>query len=131
MLKKISALLAVGAAAMFITGCSSVETARNFNGLGVATSRVTPIAHVNASIYGCYLFDSIPLFAGSPNSPGKVMAFKDSVELDNCMRMLMEKSRGIGASKVIDLQSRVEERWLWWSLILWVHEVQISGTAIK
>jgi hypothetical protein len=43
----------------------------------------------------------------------------------------MEKSRGIAASKVIDLQSRVEERWLWWSLILWVHEVQISGTAIK
>jgi hypothetical protein len=123
-------LVAIGAA-FVITGCSSLETTRKFNGLGVAPARTQPIAHINSDIWGCFLLNSIPIFCGSVNSAGKMAAFTDTATVDNAMLMATRRARGIGASKFIDINSKVESRWLWYTLIFWIREVQISGTAIK
>ncbi|MCP3967022.1 MAG: hypothetical protein GY750_13935 [Lentisphaerae bacterium] len=130
-MKKMLSLVAVAVAAVVLTGCSSLETTDHFNSLGVATSRTKPIAHINVNIWGVFLFNSIPIMSGSVNSAGKLSAFMDTATLDNAMLMMTRRARGIGASKVLDVSSDVRSYWLWYTLLFWCREAQVSGTAIE
>ncbi len=112
-------------------GCSSIETSEKFNSLGVAAERTEPIAHINSSIWGLYLFDTIPIVCGSANSSGKSAAFMDTVALDNALMAATRRARGIGASKLIDIRSEIHSKWFLLLPICWIREAQVSGTAIK
>lgn len=119
------------AAVCLLSGCSSLETSDKFNSLGVAADRTEPIAHINSSIWGLYLFDSIPIICGSANSSGKSATFMDTVTLDNALLVATRRARGIGASKFIDIRSDIRSEWFLLLPIFWIREVQVSGTAIK
>jgi hypothetical protein len=124
-------LLAGVALALGLTACSSLETSKNFNGMGFTASRTRPIAHINARVDGVFLFDVFPLFCGSVNNVDKVAAFVNTVSLDNTMGMVTREARGMGATKVVDVTSYYYSRWLWYTLILWSRQMQVSATAVK
>ena len=117
--------------ALALTACTSIETSKNFNGLGVTTSRSKPIAHINTRIYGVFLFDVFPLFCGSVNNVDKVAAFVNTVSMDNALGLATRHARGLGATKLVNLNSYYRSHWLWYTLLLWERQSQISATAIK
>jgi len=93
-----------------LSGCATVKTARNFEGLRVDDG-AKPVASVAIENYGYYLFGFIPLIAGEPRYPNAPMCtlFSDSVTPQNNMMMLAKTAQKTGAKKVANL--RVYESW--------------------
>ncbi len=131
MKKRVLLVFASAVMALVLTACSSMETSKNFNGLSVTASRTRPIAHINARVNGVFLFDTFPLFCGSVNHIDKVAAFVNTVSLDNTLGLVTREARGLGATKLINLNSYYDTEWLWYTLILWKRQTQISATAVK
>jgi len=131
MKKRTLMMFAAVVMAFAITGCTSLETSKNFNGLGMTANRTKPIAHINARISGVFLFDAFPLFSGSVNNVDKVAAFVNTVSLDNTMGLVTRHARGIGATKLVNVNSYYHSRWLWYTLLSWERQMQISATAVK
>ena len=132
MVRIVFSLVAAIALTAGFTGCSTVRSTQTFNGMGTTTTpKVQTIAHVNAQIYGAYLFNAFPFFSGSPNDTGKTAAFRDTVTLDNGMYLLTKSAREDGANRVIDVQSHYSSNWCPLGFIFWVREIQVSGTAVK
>ncbi len=117
--------------AFALTACTSIETSKNFNGLGMTTARSKPVAHINARISGVFLFDAFPLFCGSVNNIDKVAAFVNTVSMDNALGLLTRHARGLGATKLVNLNSYYQTHWLWYTILLWERKSQVSATAIK
>ena len=117
--------------AFALTACSSLETTKNFNGLGVTAQRSKPVAQINARIVGVFLFDAFPLFCGSVNNIDKVAAFTNTVSLDNTMGLVSHEARGLGATKIVNITTDYESYWLWFTLILWRRQMQVSALATK
>lgn len=132
MKKRAFVLFAGVVMAAVITGCSSLETSQNFNGLGVTDSRSSQaVAHINARVYGVFLFDWVPLFCGSVNTVSKSAIFVNTVNVNNTLGMVAREARGLGATKLININSYYESHWLWYTLMLWSRQMQISATAAK
>ncbi|WP_176014153.1 hypothetical protein [Victivallis sp. Marseille-Q1083] len=112
------------------TGCSSVESASSFNALGVAATPTQAISHLNSTIYGYYFF-GIPILTGSVGRSNSCAIFTDTVTLDKALLQMNKVARAQGASKVINLSSRMDSNWVWYTLLFSYREVQISGTAVK
>ncbi|MFA7231615.1 MAG: hypothetical protein WC071_10130 [Victivallaceae bacterium] len=131
-MKKVLVIAFTAAAALAITGCSSVQTTNKLNGLSIASQPKTQtVAHVNANISGLYLFSVIPLISGSANSPGKAALFSDTVTLENCMLMMTKQIRMMPATRISDVQSKIENTWNWYSFFFWTRNVQISANALR
>jgi hypothetical protein len=124
-------MFAAVAMAFAVAGCTSLETSKNFNGLGMTAERTKPIAHINARVFGVFLFDAFPLFCGSVNDTDKVAAFTNTVSLDNTLGLATRHARGIGATKMLNVNSYYYSHWLWYTLILWERQMQVSGVAVK
>ena len=131
MKKRALMMFAAVVMAFAITGCTSVEISKKFNGLGLTTNRSKPIAHINARVYGVFLFDAFPMFCGSVNNTDKVAAFTNTVSLNNTLGLATRRARGIGATKFVNVNSYYYSHWLWYTLILWERQMQVSGTAVK
>ena len=131
MKKNMLMMLAAVVLGFAVSGCTSIETSKNFNGLGMTATRSKPIAQVNARVFGVFLFDAFPLFCGSVNNTDKVAAFTNTVSLNNAMGLATRTARGIGATKFVNVNSYYYSHWLWYTIILWERQMQVSGTAIK
>lgn len=131
-MKKCTFVLCAAFAVVFVfSGCSSLEVTKNFNGMNLTERRSQPIAHINARVNGVFLFDAFPLFCGSVNHVDKVASFVNTVSLDNTMGLVTREARGMGATKLVDTTSYYYSRWLWYTLILWKRQMQVSATALK
>ena len=124
-------VFAAAAMTFAVTGCTSVETSKNFNGLGLTANRSKPIAHINARVFGIFMFDAFPMFCGSVNDTDKVAVFTNTVSLNNAMGLATRTARGIGATKFVNVNSYYYSHWLWYTIILWERQMEVSGTAIK
>lgn len=131
MKKRTLMMFAAVVMAFAITGCTSIETSKNFNGLGMTASRSKPIAHINARVFGVFLFDAFPMFCGSVNNTDKVAAFTNTVSLNNALGLATRHARGIGATKLVNVNSYYYSHWLWYTIIMWERQMQVSGTAVK
>lgn len=131
MKKRALMMFAAAVMAFAITGCTSVEISKNFNGLGMTANRSKPIAHINARVFGVFMFDAFPMFCGSVNNTDKVAAFTNTVSLNNTLGLATRRARGIGATKFVNVNSYYYSHWLWYTLILWERQMQVSGTAVK
>ncbi|MDD5727246.1 MAG: hypothetical protein PHV59_01660 [Victivallales bacterium] len=119
-------------AALVVTGCSTtMETSKNFNGLSVTANHSRPVAHINARVSGVFLFDAFPLFCGSVNNIDKVAAFVNTVSLDNALGLVTREARGLGATKLVNLTSYYESYWLWYTILCWERQMQVSATALQ
>ena len=130
-MKKVLAVLAAAAAATVMTACSSIEAATTFNNQKITdVPNAACVAHLNAEIWGIYLFN-IPLFSGSSKQPGRCAIFTDTVRVDNAVSMLTKKAASDDATTIADLTSQRTSCWLPIFLVLWYNEVQVSGNAIR
>jgi hypothetical protein len=115
-----------------LSGCATVKTARNFEGLRVENG-AKPLATVSIENYGYYLFGVIPLIAGEPRYPNAPMCalFNDTVTTQNNMLMLSKTARRIGAKKVANL--RVYENWTgsfsFW--VIWQKQIYTGALLIE
>ena len=114
-----------------MTGCSSVESGTKFSGMYVTENKAVPVAHINGNVWGAYLFGVMPFLAGNTFNVGKSAYFKDTINVGDAVSMVTRAARGLEATKVIDIQTSYTTEWLWYSLIFWKKEIQVSGTAIK
>ena len=130
-MKKMLAVLATAAVAAVMTACSSIEVATTFNNVKITDSpNAACVAHLNADIWGIYLFN-LPLFSGSSKQPGRCAIFTDTVRVDNAVSMLTKKAASEDATTITDLSSERTTCWLPIFLVLWYNDVQVSGNAIR
>jgi len=109
-MKNILNRLWILACVVCLSGCATVKTARNFEGLRV-DGGAKPVATVAIENYGYYLFGLIPLIAGEPRYPNAPICvlFSDTVTSQNNMMMLSKTAQKTGAKKVSHV--RVYEHW--------------------
>lgn len=117
----------------YISGCATVRVtpAEKFSGQRFAGEGKL-VAHVYVANYGYYLFKYIPLVAGNFNKPTAVqrpLFFRDSVQQDLIIQKRMEQSKELGATPVSDLRTTDKSKWLSWSLILWMNEIEFSANV--
>ena len=130
-MKKVLAVLTAVAAAAVMTACSSIESATTFNNQKITdVPNAACVAHLNAEIWGIYLFN-IPLFSGSSKQPGRCAIFTDTVRVDNAVSMLTRKAADDDATTIADLTTQRISRWIPIFLVIWYNEVQASGNAIR
>lgn len=130
--KFIVATSAMFVVAIILTGCTSVKTTDKFNGMELtAVPKAKTVTHINADIYGVYLFNFVPLFCGSSAASGKTSVFKDTVTLDNAMLHMTAAARNAGCNRVTDVTSNIDSTWLPLTFILWRKNAQVSGNGIK
>ena len=130
-MKKMMAVLAAAAVTAVMTACSSIEVATTFkNQKNTEAPNAVCVAHLNAEIWGIYLFN-LPLFSGSSKQPGRCAVFTDTVRVDNAVSMLTKKAAKDDATTIADLSSERTSCWLPIFLVLWYNEVQVSGNAIR
>ena len=127
-MKKIVMFCAAVAAAVAMTGCTSVDSGVTFKGMTVGESNQKPLAQVNSKITGFYLLGFVPLVTGSAVSTGKCAFFMDNVNVNNAVGVLCKEARGNGANRLLNLSAYKSDTNL--LLFSW-SEVQASATAVQ
>ena len=132
MFRKVMMLVAAAAVALSLAACSSIQVATTLNNEKLTVAEApTSLAHLNAEIWGIYLF-GLPLFTGSSTQPGRCAVFSDTVLLDNAVAMLTKKAAtDFEATSVTNLSSRRNSTWLFLLLVFWYDSVQVSGNAVR
>ena len=129
MIKKAAMIFAAAVMAVGITACSSVETATNLNNVNLsANGSDTTLAHLNGEVWGVYLLNLLPLFTGSTSKPGNCEAFRDTVKVENAVRMITKKAANLDATRLTDLYSLKSSLWIF---PFTVKAVDVSGNAVK
>ena len=127
MMKKLACL----AAAFALSACSSFEMATNTNGVKFTTGEAETLGHVNADIWGVYVF-GLPVISGSSVEPGKCVVFSDTVDTSNAISFLTRNTRRkLNASAITDVQSERTTGWLVPTLFFFYRDIQVSGNAVK
>jgi len=84
--------------------------------------------HVNAEIWGVYMFKKVPIWSGSHIKTGKTRMFKTTALIRNAMEIIQREAKKMGAKNIINVTSRYTSEWIPYSLMFWYREVQISAT---
>lgn len=130
-MKKIFIFSILLSCVFLFTGCSSVDVSTSLNNQLLTEQKEKPIANINVDIYGYYFFTIGPLWTGDPDTIGGILWFEDTITVDNTVKMLTRKSKELGASKTVNLQTLYTSNWLPWTLMFWCREIHASGNAIK
>ena len=122
-------LLAAAVLVAGLTACSSVETASNLNNVSLSVNgNDTTIAHLNGEVWGVYLVNLLPLFTGNTAKVGRCEVFKDTVKVENAVRMVTKKAANLDATRLTDV---VSTRNCYWLFPFAIKVVEVSGNAIK
>ena len=132
-MKKITMLLVAALVAVAMAGCASIQTAsqKDFNGQNLTQAQAQDVAQINANNWGLYFLWEpyhMPIFTGSTTSIGSITAFEDNVTLPLVVNMATKKSKELGATKTVDMNSMVSSKLLF---LFSVREVEVSTNAIK
>lgn len=131
MMKKLACLAACVISAVALSACSSFEIGSNTNEVKFTTGDAETLAHVNADIWGVYVF-GLPVISGSSVEPGKCVVFSDTVDTGNAVSFLTRNARKkLNASTIVDVQSERTTGWLVPTLFFFYRDVQVSGNVLK
>ena len=131
MMKKLACIAACVISAVALTACSSFEIASNTNEVKFTTGDAETLAHVNADIWGVYVF-GLPVISGSSVEPGKCVVFSDTVDTGNAISFLTRNARKkLNATTIVDVQSERTTGWLVPTLFFFYRDVQVSGNVLK
>lgn len=125
------AIMVFAAAVMLagLTACSSVETATQLNNVNLtANTNTTSMAHLNGQVWGIYFLNLLPVFTGNTSKVGQCVVFKDTVKVENAVRMLTKKAISLDATCLTDLTS---QRSGFWVFPFSVKTIDVSGNAVK
>jgi hypothetical protein len=132
-MKKLKTLICGLAATAMISGCATVDVAKQFNGQKIDVQNEKPIAHINADNWGFY-FLSVPLFAGSIEKPG-TMEFlgSDTVKVGPVVDLLTSKAKKCKATNTVDITSTSSSTMIPFPIpfLFYIKDVQVSGNAIQ
>ena len=93
-------VLSVAAAALFLAGCTSVESTQNFNGLACGTPTEKATCQILVQIPGYYLF-GLPIITGDV-ADGKFTFFTFTQTTDNAVWLLTKEAKSKGATRLIN-----------------------------
>lgn len=131
MMKKLACIAACVISAVALTACSSFEIASNTNEVKFTTTDAETLAHVNADIWGVYVF-GLPVISGSSVEPGKCVVFSDTVDTSNAVSFLTRNARKkLNATTIVDVQSERTTGWLVPTVFFFYRDIQVSGTVLK
>ena len=131
MMKKIACIAACVISAVALTACSSFEIASNTNEVKFTTTDAETLAHVNADIWGVYVF-GLPVISGSSVEPGKCVVFSDTVDTGNAISFLTRNARKkLNATTITDVQTERTTGWLVPTVFFFYRDVQVSGNVLE
>ena len=131
MMKKLACLAACVISAVALSACSSFEIGSNTNEVKFTTGEAETLAHVNADIWGVYVF-GLPVISGSSVEPGKCVVFSDTVDTGNAISFLTRNAqKKLNANTIIDVQSERTTGWLVPTLFFFYRDIQVSGNVLK
>ena len=131
MMKKLACIAACVISAVALTTCSSFEIASNTNDVKFTTTDAETLAHVNADIWGVYVF-GLPVISGSSVEPGKCVVFSDTVDTGNAVAFLTRNARKkLNATTIVDVQSERTTGWLVPTAFFFYRDIQVSGNVLK
>ncbi len=131
MMKKLACIAACVISAVALTACSSFEIASNTNEVKFTTTDAETLAHVNADIWGVYVF-GLPVISGSSVEPGKCVVFSDTVDTSNAISFLTRNARKkLNATTIVDVQSERTTGWLVPTVFFFYRDIQVSGNVLK
>ena len=130
MMKKLACLAACAVAAFALSACSSFEIATNTNNVKLAEGDVETRGHVNADIWGVYVF-GLPVISGSSVDPGKCVVFSDTVDTSNAISFLTRNAQKKLNGSTIDVTSERTTGWLVPTVFFFYRDIQVSGTVLK
>ena len=131
MMKKIAVFAAGLVTAAVLAACSSFEIGATPNDVKIASGDTEAVAHVNADIWGIYVF-GLPVISGSSVEPGKCVVFSDTVDTSNAISFLTRNTRRkLNASAITDVQSERTTGWLVPTAFFFYRDIQVSGNAVK
>ena len=131
MMKKIACLAVCVLSAIGISACSSFEIGANTNDVKFTTTDAETLAHVNADIWGVYVF-GLPVISGSSVEPGKCVVFSDTVDTSNAISFLTRTARKrLNATTITDVQTERTTGWLVPTFFFFYRDIQVSGTVLK
>lgn len=112
-------------------GCASVKMTRAFNGVKVDNG-YTPLATVSIENTGWFLFNCIPLASGNPERPNETdwLFFRNTVSLDNNMKMLDATMNSQGATCFEHLTSHLKDDFYYF-FILYRRTCQTSAVILR
>ena len=129
MIKKTIMILAAAVLVAGFTACSSVETAPQLNNVSLSSNgNDTTLAHLNGQVWGVYFLNLLPLFTGNTAKVGQCIVFKDTVKVENAVRMITKKAASLDANRLTDLYSCKSNFWIF---PFTVKTIDVSGNAIK
>ena len=131
MMKKLACLAACVISAVALSACSSFEIGSNTNDVKFTTSDAETLAHVNADIWGVYVF-GLPVISGSSVQPGKCVVFSDTVDTSNAISFLTRNARKkLNATTITDVQTERTTGWLVPTVFFFYRDIQVSGNVLK
>ena len=131
MMKKLACLAACVISAVALSACSSFEIGSNTNEVKFTTTDAETLAHVNADIWGVYVF-GLPVISGSSVEPGKCVVFSDTVDTSNAISFLTRNAqKKLNGSTIIDVQSERTTGWLVPTVFFFYRDIQVSGNVLK
>ena len=131
MMKKLACLAACVISAVALSACSSFEIGSNTNDVKFTTTDAETLAHVNADIWGVYVF-GLPVISGSSVEPGKCVVFSDTVDTSNAISFLTRNARKkLNATTITDVQTERTTGWLVPTVFFFYRDIQVSGNVLK
>jgi len=131
MMKKLACLAACVISAIGLSACSSFEMATNTNNVNFTAGEGETLGHVNADIWGVYVF-GLPVISGSSVEPGKCVVFSDTVDTSNAISFLTHNvKKKLNASTVVDVTSERTTGWLVPTVFFFYRDIQVSGNVLK
>ena len=99
-------------------GCASVQSSRVFHNVKTDNQH-TPFATVSVENTGWFLFNLIPLASGNPALPNRAdwRFFRNTVTLENNLKMLDAEMQKHGATKMANLTSRTKDDFYYFFLL--------------
>ena len=131
MMKKLACLAACVISAVALSACSSFEIGSNTNEVKFTTGEAETLAHVNADIWGVYVF-GLPVISGSSVEPGKCVVFSDTVDTSNAISFLTHNTqKKLNASVITDVTTERTTGWLVPTVFFFYRDIQVSGNVMK
>lgn len=119
----------IGALALALAGCTTVESTQKFNAMGLGTPHEKAVCHIYVEIPGVFLF-GLPIIVGSPKGDGEWTAFHWTLNNENAVYMLTKEAKSKGAARVINVTvGRTHDTLL--LPFLSYQTIQASGTGVR
>ena len=134
MLKKFCVVALVLAAGFAMSGCASISIAKDadLNGQDLSSDGTT-VAHINGRCFGLYFLPSIPLITGDTAAPNTLFGcafLQDTAQLPGVAAMVTGKSKDLGGSKSLDMNSGVSSMWVYMTPFWW-KSATVSANSVK